>query len=264
MKIILLGSNGMLGHYLNIYLSEKYNLIPINRNNIDLTSSEKIITSYINNILNEGDIIINAAGVIKQRDYNIKDMILVNSVLPHILNNIKCLKKCEIIHITTDCVFSGEKGNYDENSAHDCLDDYGKSKSIGENNDNTNIRTSIIGEELFNKKSLIEWVKSNKNNTLNGYSNHLWNGVTCLELSLLIDKIISEKLFWKGTKHVYSPNIVSKYELIKIINDIYDLNININEIKTDKNCFRNLSSIYETLIKKSIYLQIKEQKNFKL
>jgi dTDP-4-dehydrorhamnose reductase len=262
MKIILLGANGMLGSYLRSYLSNKYELLPLTRNDIDLSTSESDIISYLDKITNEGDIIINSAGVIKQRDYNVKDMIILNSVLPHILNKIKVLKKCEVIHITTDCVFSGKEGSYNEESAHDCLDDYGKSKSIGENPNNTNIRTSIIGEELQNKKSLIEWVRSNANKTINGYNNHLWNGLTCLELSILIHKIISDDLFWEGTRHIHSPNTVSKYELTSMINEIYELNIHIDKIETKDNCFRNLSSLYNFPIIKDLYTQIKEQKEF--
>jgi dTDP-4-dehydrorhamnose reductase len=265
MKIILLGSNGMLGTYLRSYFTDKYELLSLTRKDIDLSTCESDIISYLDKITNAGDIIINSAGVIKQRDYNIKDMIMVNGVLPHILNKLKVLKKCEVIHITTDCVFSGkEESGYTENSLHDCLDDYGKSKSIGENENNTNIRTSIIGEERYNKKSLIEWIKSNKNKTINGYSNHLWNGVTCLELSKLIHKIISENLFWTGTKHIHSPNTVSKYELTSMINEIYELNIHIDKIETKDNCFRNLSSLYDFPIIKDLYTQIKEQKEFKI
>lgn len=262
MKIILLGSNGMLGCYLRKYLSDKYEILALTRDDIDLSTCECDIISYLNEITNDGDVIINSAGVIKQRDYNVKDMIMVNGVLPHILNKLKVLKNSEIIHITTDCVFSGKEGGYTENSLHDCLDDYGKSKSIGENKNNTNIRTSIIGEENYNKKSLIEWVKSNSNKTISGYTNHLWNGVTCLELSMFIHKIISEKLFWNGTRHIHSSNTVSKYELLVMINEVYELNININRIETNENCFRNLNSIYDSFISKDIYTQIKEQKNF--
>lgn len=262
MKIILLGANGMLGSYLNKYLGGKYRILPLTRNDIDLTSCEIDLLLYFSNITNKDDIIINSAGVIKQRNYCIKDMILVNSVLPHILNKIKMEKKCEVIHVTTDCVFSGKDGNYTEASPHDCLDDYGKTKSIGENLNNTNIRTSIIGEELHNMKSLLEWVRSNKNKTIDGYTNHRWNGVTCLELAKLIDRIISENLFWKGTRHIHSPDTVSKYELICMINDIYNLNILPNKVETPDKCYRNISSIYKSSISKDIYSQIKAQKDF--
>jgi dTDP-4-dehydrorhamnose reductase len=114
MKIILLGSNGMLGNYLRSYLSDKYELLALIREDIDLSSCESDIISYLDKITNDGDVIINSAGVIKQRDYNVQDMIMVNGVLPHILNKLKSLKKCEVIHITTDCVFSGKDGNYTE------------------------------------------------------------------------------------------------------------------------------------------------------
>lgn len=264
MKLVILGSNGMLGSYLERYFSNKYDLLCLTRKDIDLSINSENILSYFNSIIDEGDIIINSAGVIKQRNYNIREMIMVNSILPHLLNEIKKINKCEVIHITTDCVFSGLEGYYDENSKHDCLDDYGKSKSIGENSNNTNIRTSIIGEEKYNKKSLIEWVLSNKNGLINGYTNHLWNGLTCLELCKYIDNLISKNEFWEGTRHVGTKNIVSKYELVNMINDVYNLNIIINKSKTDVNCFRNLNSIHNSLIEKDLLLQIKEQKNFKI
>lgn len=264
MQIILLGSNGMLGSYLKKYLSVKYDLISLTRKNIDLTACESDLLSYFNNIVNDGDVIINSAGIIKQRNYCIKDMILVNSILPHILSKIKTLKKCEVIHITTDCVFSGKVGGYIETSSHDCIDDYGKTKSIGENLNNTNIRTSIIGEELYNKASLLEWVRFNRDKTINGYTNHLWNGITCLELSRLIYKIISESLFWQGIRHIYSPNTVSKYELVSMINDVYELNIKIDKTETRDHCFRNISSIYKCSITNDLYKQIQTQKDYTL
>ena len=91
MKIILLGSNGMLGTYLRKYLSNEYEILALSRKEIDLSSSESDLLSYFDNIVNQGDVIINAAGVIKQREYNLKDMIMVNGVLPHILNKLKSL-----------------------------------------------------------------------------------------------------------------------------------------------------------------------------
>ena len=116
---------------------------------------------------------------------------MVNSVLPNVLSEIKNMyanKNLQVIHVTTDCVYNGKTGGYDENSPHECIDDYSMSKSLGENKNLTNIRTSIIGEEITYKKSLLEWVRSNKaGSTIYGYVNHLWNGVTCLELAKFID-----------------------------------------------------------------------------
>jgi dTDP-4-dehydrorhamnose reductase len=129
------------------------------------------------------------------------------------------------IHITTDCVFSGTSGSYTEDSIHDETNDYGVSKSLGELGiDATVIRTSIIGEELKNKYSLLEWVKSHQDKEIKGFTNHYWNGVTCLQLSKIIEKIMMHKHYWKGVRHMFSPRPVSKYEIVGMINDIYGLN----------------------------------------
>jgi dTDP-4-dehydrorhamnose reductase len=264
MKIIIFGSNGMLGTYLNKFLSEIYDVVSITRKDIDLSkASENEVLNFLSNRVSEKDLIINASGIIKQREYDINDMIKVNSVFPNILSKFKKNTNCNIIHISTDCVYSGHKGNYLENDSHDCLDEYGKTKSLGENKNLTIIRTSIIGEELHNKKSLIEWAKSQSNKTINGYTNHLWNGVTCLELSKLIDKIIKTKNFWIGIKHIFSPKTVSKYELLNIINEIYGLNITINKTETLEKCYRNLNSLYICPIELDLYQQIVEMKKFR-
>jgi dTDP-4-dehydrorhamnose reductase len=263
MKIILLGSNGMLGSYLKTYLADKYDVLALTRKDIDFSVIDDFhIIHSLQNIVKKGDIIINACGVIKQREYNVSDMIMVNSILPNILAKIKEKIGCEVIHITTDCVFNGNKGNYIESDKHDCTDDYGKSKSLGENPILTNIRTSIIGEEKNNKKSLLEWVRSNEGKTIDGYYNHLWNGVTCLELAKYIDSIIETKNYWLGVRHVFSPDTVSKYDLVSYINDIYKLGITINKKSTSEPCYRNLSSDFLEPTNKTLYEQILELKEY--
>ena len=257
MKIFIFGSNGMLGNYLTQYLSSSFEVIPITRGEIDLTKDFSLIEEKYQ--FNENDVIINASGIIKQRDYCSDELIKVNSLFPHFLSTLGC----NVIHITTDCVFSGKEGSYTEESYHDCIDDYGKSKSLGECEDLTIIRTSIIGEEVENKKSLIEWVKSNKNTNVNGYLNHFWNGVTCLELSKQIEKIIKTNTYWKGVRHYFSPDTVSKYQLVSYINEIYKLNNTINPVMSEY-CDRSLNSNYKSPIKKQIKNQILELKNFDL
>lgn len=264
MKLIILGSNGMLGTYLKYHLGANNEIITLTRNDIDLSSNHVDVMKYLLCKVKKGDVIINAAGITKHREYVAKDMIFVNGILPHLLNEIKQQVDCQVIHITTDCVYSGLSGNYHENDPHDAIDDYGKSKSLGENELNTNIRTSIIGEDKRNNRSLVEWVRSNANKEINGFHNHLWNGVTCLQLSKFIESMIKKGQFWNGTRHIYSPNIVSKYELVHMINKIYDLRIKINSLETKNHCYRTLTSIYDdTLsINKDIMCQIIEQKEF--
>lgn len=264
MKILVLGSEGMLGRYLINYFEDKFDCIGFNREILDLTSDRKTILSQLSQLVKKGDLIINSAGIIKQRNYDIVEMISVNSILPNILNELKIRTDCKVIHITTDCVYSGEVGFYDEDSIPDANDEYGRTKILGENPNNMNIRTSIIGEEKKNKKSLIEWVKSNQDKKILGFDNHIWNGVTCLELCKFIHEVIKKDSYWIGTKHIHSSDDISKYELVKIINEIYNLNIEIEKTKVNRSCYRNLRTKYDFKIYKSIYEQITEQKNFLL
>lgn len=266
MKIFIFGTTGMLGTYLNLYLGKEYNTTGLPRNTFDIMNNDSISSiNFFKNKLQPTDLIINAAGIIKQKKYTPKELIKINSLFPHELADVKNNFGCNVIHITTDCVFSGIKGSYIETDKHDALDDYGKSKSLGENENLTIIRTSIIGEENQGKKSLIEWAKSNRNKNIFGYKNHLWNGVTCLELAKVIKKIIDKNIFWEGVRHVYSPNTVNKYDLLNDISKIYDLNLNITPIETDTHCYRNLFSIYKmNLVTNNLIDQIKEIKKFQI
>ena len=264
MKIVLFGSNGMLGTYLNSYLSGKHQVVALTREDYDLSMVTKYsLHKFLGDI--SGDfVVINAAGVIKQRDYDPVDMIMVNSVFPNMLGKYKAKTGHEVIHITTDCVFSGLDGNYDEKSLHDCTDYYGQSKSLGEHPTLTTIRTSIIGEEKVNQKSLLEWVRSNKGNTINGYLNHKWNGVTCLQLAKVIGDMIKDGSYWTGVEHVHSPDATNKAELCGMINDVYDLGITIEPMNTPTKCYRDLSSIKNKLTIPTLPEQIEEMYNYEL
>ena len=260
----------MLGNYVTTYLSQslssrqkldRYQIIPITRQEYDISNLESGTLKEFLKVLFENDVVINCAGVIPQSNNN--DYLKVNAMFPNILSKICLEKKAHLIHITTDCVFTGKGGGYDEKSRHDEIGVYGLSKSLGENSDSTIIRTSIIGEEKYNKKSLLEWVKSNQNKTVNGYANHFWNGVTCLQLSKIIERIIREKLFWSGVRHLFSPSSVSKYELVCMINDIYDLNINVNPVQTPKTVDKTLKSLHKQIFDTpDLRKQIKEMKKF--
>jgi len=245
--IYLFGSTGMLGNYVRIVLSKKFEVKCITRNDYDILKDDwnKLNTLLTN--INKNDVIVNCAGIIPQKinSDEFKNYIKLNTLFPHKLSHISEKYSAKLIHITTDCVFDGKIGNYYENNIHNSNDIYGITKSLGEPENCCVIRTSIIGHETKGKRNLLEWVLSNKNKTIYGYTNHFWNGLTCLTLTNTINKIIEKNLFWKGVKHIFSPNIVNKYELCCIINNIYNLNINI-EKKIDSNCInRILKSDYE-------------------
>lgn len=269
MKIIVLGSKGMLGRYVSRYLSKKFNVIQINRDVLDASkqNDETIERFLINNNIKKNDVIINCIGTIKPKVDELGDLnaILVNSVFPRLLANICEKNGCKLIHPTTDCVYNGIKGNYDENSVYDANDIYGMSKAIGEPKNCTVIRTSIIGEEIDQKRSLVEWVKSNNGEKIFGFTNHFWNGMTCLQFAKICEKIISENLFWNGIKHLYS-NVVSKKELLEILIETYDLNTIVHPRETDVACDRTISTVYSDNISSfnipTLKEQIIEMKNF--
>lgn len=272
MRIILFGSSGMLGYTIFNYFKNIYEIIEINRNDFDV---EINTFDDLNNILykhkiNSEDIIINCIGLLphrfnsdsmKEQNFSceiLKKFILVNSIFPHNLEKIHLIYKCNVIHITSDCVYSGNKGNYNENDLFDLFNIYAITKTSGEPSKICTIRTSIIGHEKNNKKSLLEWIISQKGKNINGYDNYLWNGLTCLELSKVINIIIQKKIYWKGVRHIYSPDSISKYELCKYVNEIYELNIDINKFLLPNKVDRTLSSIYSTN-KQFDILTIKEQ-----
>ncbi len=275
MTIYIFGSNGMLGNYINCYLKQQGKIVvSITRTDLDISTVtyEKIESLFNKYTISQNDIIINCIGIIPQskniNDTSSRNYFLINSLFPNMLSTFAYTRNLKFIHITTDCVFSGSKGNYTELDSHDETNNYGVSKSLGElGYKSTIIRTSIIGEELKNKYSLLEWVKKHNNTSLTGYTNHHWNGVTCLELSKIINKMIDENIWWEGVRHIYSPTSVTKYELVKIINDAYNLNNIVDTLETESTVNKTLNSIYDVNGKFNIpelKIQIEELKSFSL
>ena len=253
MKIFVLGSNGMLGRYASTYLSKENTVVNLTRKELDAenVTEEDITNILLDKGLGQGHVIVNCIGMIKPQVDKLGTVaaVKVNSLFPYSLANVGERLNVKVIHITTDCVWSGKDGNYFEDTPHDALDVYGKTKSLGEPENCTVIRTSIIGEEINNSRSLVEWIKSRKDLDANGFTNHKWNGVTCLELAKCIDSIIKNNNYWSGVRHVLSPTSVTKDILLKLINDRYNLNITINNTAAGTSCDRSLGSNYENKYK---------------
>jgi len=268
MRIFIFGSAGMLGNYLSLHLSSYYSIINVTRNQIDASKANTTdICNYIKTTgFEKDDIIINAVGTIKPRVDELGDLnaILVNSAFPHFLAKAADMLNLKLIHITTDCVFAGNSGSYSESDKHDISDVYGRTKSLGEPKNCTVIRTSIIGEEKNTKRSLVEWIKSNKGKTITGYTNHYWNGLTCLQVSKTIHSIITSNSFWTGVRHIHSPSTLSKYELLVLVSDIYKLEITVEPKETEHKCDRSLSTLYPTFNVPELKFQITEMMQFKI
>jgi dTDP-4-dehydrorhamnose reductase len=251
-KILILGKNGMLGNYLmTFFTKEKYDVYGFDRSDFDIlniTNQElfNILEKY--NDINKQIILINAIGLVSQtNEKNANKYILINSIFPNVLSNICNHFNWKFIHPSTDCVFNGKIGNYNENDVCDETNIYGQSKILGEPKWGTTIRVSIIGEELTHKYSLLEWFKKNKNTHIKGYTNHYWNGITCLQYAKIIKKIIDYNLFWNGIRHLYSPKVVTKYDIGVIINDSYNLGINIEKFETINKCDKTLTTLYKNI-----------------
>ena len=245
MKIIVLGSTGMLGNYVEKFLMKKYNVISLNRDKLDASdvNYNKLKSIFVQHEVNSDDVVINCIGTIKPRVDQLGDLnaILVNSVFPRLLSKLSKELNFKVIHPTTDCVYTGSKGNYSEDDVYDVNDVYGMSKAMGEVSDVCIIRTSIIGEEINNGRSLVEWVKSESGNSIFGYTNHFWNGVTCLQFAKICHQIISKDLFWEGIRHFHSDKL-NKFELVSLINEIYSLKIDISKKETKSPCDRTMTS----------------------
>lgn len=269
MKIFVFGKTGMLGRYVYTYLKEKsYNVVGVGRKEVNASDSTNSLQKFIQDNMSKGDVVVNCMGTIKPRVDELGDInaIKVNSIFPRELANLCEQYKVKLIHPTTDCVYTGNKGDYNEKDPYDVSDVYGMSKALGEPSNCTVVRTSIIGEEVNQGRSLVEWVKSNKDGNTNGYLNHYWNGVTCLQFGKIVETIIEKDLFWVGIKHLHS-NKVDKYELSSMINKHYNLNINITPVEVPISVDRSMTTIYEENLKEfdipDLDAQIKEMYDFK-
>lgn len=177
------------------------------------------------------DFLVNCIGIIKQlKDArNSKISIYINALFPHLLEELCSESGCKLIHISTDCVFSGRKGNYSEKDISDAEDLYGRTKFLGEvsrSDSALTLRTSIIGRELFTQNGLIEWFLSQNHHQIKGYTNAIYTGLTTIALCKEIKRVISEYPNLSGLYQV-SSNKISKHNMLEITKNIYGLDIEI-------------------------------------
>lgn len=228
-KLLLLGATGMAGHIAYYYLksTDRYELTNVVFRNeltadsivLDITDKEATET-LVRKI--SPDIILNCIGIlIKGSQLQPDNAIYINAYFPHLLERLAFETKAKLIHISTDCVFSGAKGNYSETDLRDADDIYGKSKGLGEviNDKDLTIRTSIIGPEIKqNGEGLFHWFMNQKG-IINGYTEAFWGGVTTLELAKAIDIAIEENI--TGLVHLTNGNKISKYNLLQLFKEIW-------------------------------------------
>ena len=220
----------MAGHLISRYFSnyDNFQIYEIKSNQVN--NSWSLLKRQINNL--KPDIIINSLRItVEESEKDPKTAILINSIIPKKLELLFLNTNVKIIHLSTDCVFSGEKGNYSEEEFPESKTIYGMTKFCGEiiNRKDLTIRTSYIGPNLENKnEEIFDWFLKQKND-VNGYTNAIWNGVTTLELAKKIHESILKNI--SGLYHLCQNKKISKYNLLLLIQKQWSLE-HINLIKS--------------------------------
>ncbi|MEB2778407.1 SDR family oxidoreductase [Algoriphagus sp. D3-2-R+10] len=253
-KLLILGSTGMLGHqvFFNMEKSKEFQVYDLSfRNKLrdqtiicditDFTKLEKIIKEI------RPDVLINCIGIlIEGSNQNPKNSILINAYFPHWLTSVADEIDSKVIHISTDCVFSGKKGGYLESDFRDADDVYGRGKALGEifSNKHLTLRTSIIGPEIKQKgEGLFHWFMKQEGE-INGFTKAFWGGVTTIELSKVILSAIKQNL--SGLYHVTNGISINKYDLLNLFKKYSNKNITINEVE-GKHVDKSLSDTRKAL-----------------
>ncbi|HSX09834.1 MAG TPA: sugar nucleotide-binding protein [Candidatus Saccharimonadales bacterium] len=277
-KVAIIGPTGMLGSAVYNLFKDKYKLVLVYRDEEKIQRLNKLFgglknhkkvqsnlkdlyddykkrkshgfypgkkTKELVEKIGQVDAVINCSGIIiPYMSEDPFDTFFINSSLPHILSTIY---KEKFIHITTDCVFDGLIGApYNEKSSKNPRDLYGLSKSLGEPYSHSLVlRTSIIGHEIAQYNSLLEWTRRQNGKTIFGYTNHIWNGLTTKQLAIILDQIIDNRSEFPdvGLFHLFSTAL-SKYELLLKIKDKYKLDIKVKPKKVSS-VDRRLVSLYD-------------------
>jgi dTDP-4-dehydrorhamnose reductase len=263
MRIIVLGAAGMLGHKMFQVLRRSHpdtlgtiagsrrdpriarvDLLQTDaiRENVDATDS-RALTSTLRDV--RPDVVVNCVGVVKQRDAAKRAVpsIAINSLLPHVLVEACAEWNGRVVHFSTDCVFSGKRGDYTEDHASDAEDLYGQTKSLGEigsagEPNALTLRTSIIGRELAHFQSLLEWFLAQRGGKVRGFTRGIYAGVTTNHLAALVARIVAEHPRLAGVYQVASTPI-TKYDLLCRLREAYGIQVDITP-DTDFFCDRSM------------------------
>lgn len=249
MEILILGGAGMLGHKLfqrlrrshpNTYCTIRCSLCDDSLRKVGLFHDGNVLQNMdiqdfpaIERLLsqNKPKVVVNCVGIVKQRAAAQLPIpsIEINALFPHRLASICERWEGRLIHFSTDCVFSGKRGNYQEFDFSDADDLYGRTKFLGEVTAGRTItlRTSIIGRELAHRESLLEWLFQQNHKHIVGYTRAMFSGVTTNYLAKVVETLIDELPEFAGLYQVTSPTI-SKFKLLCLLREAYDLDVEID------------------------------------
>ena len=221
MRILVLGAEGMLGHVVKKYFEKKGNEVYAtcrdknDENYFDLTDDIKNIDKIVERI--KPEVVINCIGLLnKVAEENQALAVLINSYLPHYMDELSEKANFKFIHVSTDCVFDGKKGKYTVDSFKDAYSFYGQSKALGELNNNRSVtlRTSIVGPDENPKGiGLFQWFMNQENET-KGYSKVIWTGITTIQFAKCMEEAIEKDL--SGLYHAVNGEEIPKADLLRL------------------------------------------------
>ena len=225
MKFFVIGCNGMAGHIIALYLKEQgYDVIGFARTtskNVETIIGDAFNTELIKMSIDKHsfDTVINCIGMLNQfAEYDKASAAFLNGYLPHFLVKTTEGTNTQVIHMSTDCVFSGHSGPYTENSFPDGITFYDRSKALGEINDNKNLtlRNSIVGPDIkVDGIGLLNWFMQ-QNGEVNGFTKAIWTGQTTLQLAKTMEIAAQQRI--SGLINMVPTENISKYELLKLFN----------------------------------------------
>jgi dTDP-4-dehydrorhamnose reductase len=237
MRLLVLGEQGMLGHVVKLYFQKLgHDVRGTSRSSeadyvFDAEKSHSEVDKIIDDF--QPDCVVNCIGILNQvAEENHPLAVAVNSYLPQYLDELCQRKGAKFIHISTDCVFDGKKGEYTESSFRDATSFYGRSKALGEidNEASLTLRTSIVGPDMnHNGIGLFQWFMNQSSKT-GGFDKVIWTGVTTIELAKAIELAIQNNL--TGLRHVVNNTTINKYELLQLFKQHFNKDIEI-ERKSD-------------------------------
>lgn len=225
MKVLVMGATGMAGSTISLYLTQRGHdvtafsttAVAYCKGIVGNALDSKLLTDILEN--NNYDYVINCIGILNQfAESNRAQAVYLNSYLPHQIVDIIQNMPTRLIHMSTNCVFSGKTGGYTETSLRDGETFYDRSKALGEVVDSKNLtfRTSLIGPDIDpNGIGLLNWFMQ-QSGTLSGYTGAIWNGVTTLILAKATEQAMHENL--TGLYNLVNDTVINKYEMLGLFN----------------------------------------------
>ncbi len=269
-KVLILGATGLIGHqvYLRLKAHKGYEIFSFAHQR--KIANDTILLDVRNEVLLEQaileinpDIVVNCMGVlITEANKNPEHAVFLNAYIPLRLKSIATIVGAKLVHISTDCVFSGKKGSYLESDIKDADDIYGRTKALGEVTESPHVtlRTSVVGPEIKDGEELFHWFMTQEGE-IQGFTRFLWSGVTTLELAKAVEWVIENDI--QGLYHVTNGQPINKYDLLMLFKKHTKKNIEIKAVEgriTDKTFIDTRKEInylipdYDEMVRDMVFL----------